>query len=38
MTRVFFDMDGVLAEYKDVPLEEPLIFTQVCAINLSYFC
>ena len=22
MTRVFFDMDGVLAEYKDVPLEE----------------
>ncbi len=24
MTRVFFDMDGVLAEYKDVPYEELL--------------
>ncbi len=24
MTRIFFDMDGVLAEYKDVPVEEYL--------------
>ncbi len=24
MTRVFFDMDGVLAEYRDVPVEEYL--------------
>ena len=24
MTRIFFDMDGVLAEYRDVPVEEYL--------------